>query len=409
MRNSRRRSSSNRGNNSYKGFSGNYRKRSQGGRKRKGIKHAIFDPSSVILKSQTKKNYKTKKEEKHEIINQFSDFKISEKLKNNISFKKYITPTPIQDRVIPHILEGKDVVGIANTGTGKTAAFLIPLINKVIHNQSEKILVIVPTRELAIQVRDELESFSYKLNVFSTICIGGSPIKRQINALRRGQHFVIGTPGRLKDLSQKGVLRFEEFNNIVLDEVDRMLDMGFVREIKQIIDSLSKERQSLFFSATMTNRVEEIMNGFLKNPVHVKIKTRHTSKNIEQKIVKVQGRPKLEILKEILDDHSCEKALVFGRTKRGAEKISRDLQREGLKVGAIHGNKSQGQRQRALKQFRSNQLNVLIATDVVARGLDIDDVTHVINYDLPGTYEDYIHRIGRTGRANKRGIALTFI
>lgn len=409
MRKFNRRSSSGYGRNSKRGFNGNYKKRSQGGGKKKGMRHPIFDPSSVIIKSQAKKSHKPKKEERYEIINQFADFNISDKLKSNISFKKYVTPTPIQDRVIPHILNGKDVVGIANTGTGKTAAFLIPLINKVINNPSEKILVIVPTRELAIQVRDELQSFSYKLDIFSTICIGGSSIKRQINALNRGQHFVIGTPGRLKDLNQKGKLRFEEFNNIVLDEVDRMLDMGFVREIKQIIDSLAKERQSLFFSATMTNRVEEIMKGFLTDPVHVRIKTRQTSKNIEQKIVKIQGRPKLEVLKELLDDHSCEKALVFGRTKRGAEKISRDLQRKGLKVGAIHGNKSQGQRQRALKQFRSNQLNVLIATDVVARGLDIDNVTHVINYDLPGTYEDYIHRIGRTGRAEKRGVALTFV
>ncbi|MFZ5437475.1 MAG: DEAD/DEAH box helicase [Patescibacteria group bacterium] len=392
--------------NGNRGFSGGFGGR--GNNRRSGMKQSIFDPSSVIAKSKTT-NYKPQTEETYEATNQFSDFKIVDELKNNISFKKYTTPTPIQDQVIPHILEGKDVVGIANTGTGKTAAFLIPLLNKVVMNPTEKVLIIVPTRELAVQVRDELASFSYKLNIYSTLCIGGSNINSQINSLKRGQHFVIGTPGRLKDLNQKRKIRFEEFNNIVLDEVDRMLDMGFVKEVKLIIESLAENRQSLFFSATMSTRVEEIMRGFLTDPVHISIKTKQNSGNIEQKIVKIQGRSKLEMLHEFLINESYEKVLVFGRTKRGAEKLSRDLQRKGLKVNAIHGNKSQGQRQKALQQFRANQLQALIATDVVARGLDIDNVTHVINYDLPGTYEDYIHRIGRTGRANKKGIALTFI
>lgn len=392
--------------NGNRGFSGGFGGR--GNNRRSGMKQSIFDPSSVIAKSKTT-NYKPQTKETYEATNQFSDFKIVDELKNNISFKKYTTPTPIQDQVIPHILEGKDVVGIANTGTGKTAAFLIPLLNKVVMNPAEKVLIIVPTRELAVQVRDELASFSYKLNIYSTLCIGGSNINSQINSLKRGQHFVIGTPGRLKDLNQKRKIRFEEFNNIVLDEVDRMLDMGFVKEVKLIIESLAENRQSLFFSATMSTRVEEIMRGFLTDPVHISIKTKENSGNIEQKIVKIQGRSKLEMLHEFLINESYEKVLVFGRTKRGAEKLSRDLQRKGLKVNAIHGNKSQGQRQKALQQFKANQLQALIATDVVARGLDIDNVTHVINYDLPGTYEDYIHRIGRTGRANKKGIALTFI
>jgi len=408
MRNSNRRPSSNRGQSSNRGFNGNYKRRSQGGGQRGGMKHSIFDPSSVIIKSQSKSNT-VYKEEKNEIIHQFSDFKIADEIKKNISFKKYVTPTPIQDQVIPHILDGRDVVGIANTGTGKTAAFLIPLLNKVLENPEEKVLIIVPTRELAIQLRDELSSFAYGLRVFSTLCIGGASINRQIDSLKRGQQFVIGTPGRIKDLNQRRKIRFEDFANIVLDEVDRMLDMGFVREIKAIVDCLPKERQSLFFSATMSARVEDIMRGFLTNPISVTIKSRQTSDNIDQQLMKMHGRSKLEVLQELLGTQDYEKVLVFGRTKRGTEKISKELQRAGLKVNAIHGNKTQGQRQKALQQFKSNQLQALIATDVVSRGLDVDNVTHVINFDLPSSYEDYIHRIGRTGRADKRGVALTFI
>jgi ATP-dependent RNA helicase RhlE len=412
MRNSNRRPSSNRGQSSRSGsrggFNGNYKRRSQGGGRRGGMNHSIFDPSSVIIKSQSKNNT-VYKEEKNEIINQFSDFKIADEIKKNISFKKYVTPTPIQDQVIPHILDGRDVVGVANTGTGKTAAFLIPLLNKVLENPEEKVLIIVPTRELAIQLRDELSSFAYGLRIFSTLCIGGASINRQIDSLKRGQQFVIGTPGRIKDLSQRRKIRFEDFTNIVLDEVDRMLDMGFVREIKAIIDRLPRDRQSLFFSATMSARVEDIMRGFLTNPVSVTIKSRKTSDNIDQQLMKMRGRSKLEVLQELLATEDYEKVLVFGRTKRGTEKISKELQKVGLKVNAIHGNKTQGQRQKALKQFKSNQLQALIATDVVSRGLDVDNVTHVINFDLPSSYEDYIHRIGRTGRADKRGVALTFI
>ncbi len=395
---------SSRGSQNNNRFSNGFNRRND---RRSSMKQAVFDPSAVIAHSKTIKyepqteNYQSK--------NQFNDFAIIHELKKNISFKNYQTPTPIQDQVIPHILSGRDVVGLANTGTGKTAAFLIPLLNKVVVNQTEKVLIIVPTRELAVQVRDELASFAYKLDINSTLCIGGANINSQINSLKNGHNFVIGTPGRLKDLGQKRKIKFEEFNNIVLDEVDRMLDMGFVREIKQIIDALARQRQSLFFSATMSAKIEEIMRGFLTNPIHVVIKSKQTSANIEQEIIQINGRSKIEILQEFLINKEFEKVLVFGRTKRGAEKLSRDLQKRGLKVNAIHGNKSQGQRQRALQEFKTNRLQALIATDVVARGLDIDNVTHVINYDLPGTYEDYIHRIGRTGRADKKGVALTFI
>jgi superfamily II DNA/RNA helicase len=410
MRNTRSFSrSGNRSNGSSFGnkYNSNNRGRSFG-RGGGGRKQATFDPSKLVLKLQNETKEVIQQDE-YQATHQFNDFDLSEKLKKNIARRGYVTPTPIQDQIIPSIIDGRDAVGIANTGTGKTAAFLIPLLNKVIENQNEKVLIIAPTRELALQVRDELTSFSEGLRVHSTLVIGGSAIGRQIDSLRRGQDFVIGTPGRIKDLNQRGKLRFHEFTNIVLDEVDRMLDMGFVHEIRAIIDALPTKRQSLFFSATMTDRVQEIMRGFLIDPVHVTVKTQETAINVRQDVIKLRGRSKIEVLHDLLITKEFQKVLVFGRTKRGAERVTKELQERGFKVNAIHGNKSQGQRQRALKQFRDEHVQALIATDVIARGLDIDNVTHVINYDLPESYEDYVHRIGRTGRANNQGVALTFV
>lgn len=400
----RNRGFSGRGDNQRRGFSSNNFGRRAGG----GRKQATFDPSHLIIQAGLNKKTELVKEE-YQPSNQFSDFAISDQLKKNIASRGYTSPTPIQDQIIPHILEGRDVVGIANTGTGKTAAFLLPLLNKVLTNQNEKVLIITPTRELALQIRDELMSFSQGMRIFSTLVIGGASIGRQIESLKRGQHFVIGTPGRIKDLNQRRKIRFEDFTNIVLDEVDRMLDMGFVHEIREIIKCLPKDRQSLFFSATMTPRVQEIMKGFLTDPVSITIKSKDTSTNVTQEIVKIKGREKIEVLHELLKTDGFEKVLVFGRTKRGTEKISMELKNRGFKADAIHGNKSQGQRQRALRDFKENYLQILVATDVISRGLDIDNVSHVINFDLPESYEDYIHRIGRTGRADKTGVALTFI
>lgn len=384
-------------NNSYRGR----------GRNHRGHKQATFDPTNVVLKSRREEEKIETKE--YQAKHQFSDFDILPILKKSIARRGYTTPTPIQDQIIAPIISGKDAVGIANTGTGKTAAFLIPLMNKVLKNNQERVLIIAPTRELAIQVRNELRAFSDDMPIYSTVCIGGSSIKRQIDALRRDPHFVIGTPGRIKDLNQRKKLKFENFTNIVLDEVDRMLDMGFVHEIRAIIQRLPQTRQSLFFSATMTDRVREIMKGFLNDPVHVTLKSQDIAINVKQKIVKIQGREKIDVLDNFLREDEFDKVLVFGRTKRGAENLSRKLKQRGLRAGAIHGNKSQNQRQRILMEFRKNRLQVLIATDVVARGLDIDNITHVINYDLPESYETYIHRIGRTGRADKVGTALTFV
>lgn len=345
----------------------------------------------------------------HVIKHQFADFLIRDEIKRNIADKGYTIPTPIQDQVIPLILQGKDVIGIANTGTGKTGAFLIPLINKICLDRSQKVLIIAPTRELAVQIEDECNIFAKNLNIFSVLCIGGTSMHNQIYKLRRNHNFVIGTPGRLKDLKEQRVLNFALYNNIVLDEVDRMLDMGFINDIKFIVSHLPNNRQSLFFSATIPHEVTPIMQTFLKNPITVSVKSQEIAASVAQNIIKVNGRKKPDVLQELLRKPEFVKVLIFGRTKWGMEKLAKILTQNGFTVAAIHGNKNQNQRQRALTTFQNNQVRILLATDIASRGLDIDDITHVINYDQPASYEDYIHRIGRTGRADKKGIALTFV
>lgn len=340
----------------------------------------------------------------------FSDFKISDELKKNVIAKGYVTPTPIQDRAIPHILRGEDVVGIANTGTGKTAAFLLPLINKVLLNPKEKILIVVPTRELAIQIDQELKGFTPRLKIFSVCCVGGAPIGRQISELRYHNSFIIGTPGRLKDLIEKNKLNLSGFRTVVLDEADRMLDMGFINDMKFLMSKMLADRHTLFFSATLSKDIEGLIKTFLKNPVTISVKTGDTAKNVEQDIVRVKkGENKIDILHDLLISAGFKKVLIFGKTKHGVEKLSVTLAARGFKVESIHGNKNHSRRQRALKMFKDDQVQVLVATDVAARGLDIADVSHVINYDIPATHDDYVHRIGRTGRGNKKGKALTFI
>jgi len=339
----------------------------------------------------------------------FVDFSLCDQLKKNIKTIGYKNPTPIQDQVIPLLIEGKDVIGIARSGTGKTAAFLMPLINKVYKDRSKKVLVVAPTRELAIQIGREFKELARQMHLFSVVCIGGVSIGRQISGLRKRPNFVIGTPGRLKDLDQRRVLHFSDYSAIVLDEVDRMLDMGFMPDVKHIISRLPQPRQSLFFSATLPDKMRSVARDFLKNPVSISIRSDRMPANIDQDIIKVNGKVKIELLHELLIQEGFNKVLVFGRTKRGIEKLARALRKRGFRVASIHGNKTQNQRQRALEQFRNNRIKVLLATDIASRGLDIDNVTHVINYDLPESYEDYIHRIGRTGRMDKKGTALTFI
>jgi ATP-dependent RNA helicase RhlE len=340
----------------------------------------------------------------------FADFKIEESLKANVIKKGYTTPTPIQDKAIPHVLKGEDVVGIANTGTGKTAAFLIPLINKVIKNPNENILVMVPTRELAIQIDEELKALTPGMKIYSVCCVGGAPISMQIRDLRYKNNFIIGTPGRLKDLERRRSIDFSEFATVVLDEADRMLDMGFIADMKYVMGLMPTERHTLFFSATMSRDIEVLIKDFLKNPVSISVKTGDTSKSVDQDVVRVdRDGNKLDVLHDLLNQKDFSKVLIFGRTKHGVEKLSDMLIAKGFKAESIHGDKNHGRRQRALLAFKDNKVQILVATDVAARGLDIPNVTHVINYDIPETYEDYVHRIGRTGRGGAKGKALTFI
>ncbi|OGG03539.1 hypothetical protein A2W14_03060 [Candidatus Gottesmanbacteria bacterium RBG_16_37_8] len=344
------------------------------------------------------------------VKNSFNDFQIDQRLKQNIFSRGYSQPTPIQDQVIPHILAGRDVVGIANTGTGKTVAFLIPLLNKINHQRTDKVLIVVPTRELAVQINDELKFFSKSLNIYSVLVIGGNSLNRQVFELKRNPHFIISTPGRLKDMVNRKFIQLSNYNNIVLDEVDRMVDIGFINEIKFIISRLPTIRQSLFFSATVPPEVNNIIASFLNNPVIVSVKISETAQGIDQDIIHIKNNEdKINKLQNLLRQEEFKKVLVFGRTKWGVERLSKHLEKNGFSVASIHGNKSQNQRIKALTLFRQNLLQVLVATDVVARGMDIDDVSHVVNFDEPDSYTDYIHRIGRTGRANKQGKALTFI
>lgn len=347
---------------------------------------------------------------RYEIKHSFRDFGLLPELYTNLERKHYLIPTPIQDRAIPYLMEGRDLIGTANTGTGKTAAFLLPLINKIAQDRTQKVLIIAPTRELAQQINDEFREFAVGLGLYSAICVGGTSISRQISEVRRQPSFVIGTPGRLKDLAERQLIRFESFQNIVLDEVDRMLDMGFVNEIKAILHKLPEKRQSLFFSATIPSKIQDLVKQFLQDPITISVIQGETAENVDQDIVRVRdSASKFDQLREVLKLEEVKKVLIFSETKAGVNKLTVSLVNTGFKADCIHGNKRQNYRQKALAAFKNNYVNILVATDVAARGLDIRDITHVINYTVPQTYNDYIHRIGRTGRGEKKGKALTFV
>ncbi len=368
-------------------------------------KSQLGDDINVFIKKATQ----TPEAEKFTPHNSFADFDIHPILKQNISAKGYTHPTPIQDETIQPLLDGRDLIGIANTGTGKTAAFLIPLINKIYADKSERMIILTPTRELAGQINEEFHILSREMKIYSSLVIGGANIHRQISDIRRRPGAIIGTPGRIKDLIERRVLNLADFHTFVLDEVDRMVDIGFIREIEYFVSLLPERRQSLFFSATVPPKARQALDSFVKDPVHVSVKMQETAENIDQDVVKVNGGNKLEKLHDILNQDEVEKVLIFGRTKFGIEKLDKLLTERGFKVGSIHGNRRQSQRQKILKKFKQDDIKILLATDVASRGLDIDNVSHVINYDLPETYDDYVHRIGRTGRANKKGTALTFV
>ncbi len=341
----------------------------------------------------------------------FTDFGFSPQLERNLTDHGYETPTPVQDAAIKPVMAGRDLIGIANTGTGKTAAFMLPIIQRMQSDPNAgPALVLAPTRELAIQIDEEFRSFAKGLGLFSALCLGGMNIRPQIKALKRNPQIIIGTPGRLKDLFQQKVLRLNRVSVVVLDEADRMLDMGFIKDIQFLLSQLPAERQSLCFSATIPNEIRRLLDTMLRDPVTVSVRTRETADQVNQDVIKARSKDeKIQILHELLAKPEFDKVLIFGRTKWSVQRLSETISKHGVKAEAIHGNKSQPQRQRALKAFSAGNVAVLVATDVAARGLDIPDVSHVINFDQPNSYEDYVHRIGRTGRAGKAGQALTFI
>ncbi len=376
---------------------------SRGGGKRTG---AYIHPSKFINKATV-----TAEDAPYEPTHLFTDFNFVPALQKNIDFKGYVKPSAIQDQSIAHTMQGRDVIGLANTGTGKTAAFLLPIIDKLYANRdANSVLIIAPTRELAQQIQEQFRDFSYNMKLYSTLIVGGTNMDRQIRELRRGPHVIIGTPGRLMDLIKRGEFKLDHVKTLVLDEADRMLDMGFINDIRTIVSGTPSDRQTLFFSATITPSIAALTQEFLDNPETVSVRTADTSERVDQDVVETDGKEhKLETLLNLLNNEEFEKVLVFGETKFGVQRLSDHLDKSGVPSAAIHGNKSQSQRQRALKAFKDNKVRVMVATDVAARGLDIPNVSHVINFDQPQTYEDYVHRIGRTGRGTATGKALTFI
>lgn len=372
--------------------------------KQRGPKKENIHPSRYVkaAKIVDTEDYKPK--------NSFADFKVAPTLARNIADKGFAAPLPIQDEAIPLGLKGSDIIGIANTGTGKTAAFAIPVLNALMQDRNSKALIMAPTRELAEQILQECKSLARGGNVFWALLIGGSSMHYQLKDLSRRPNLIIGTPGRIKDHVQRKSLELNKFNIVVLDEVDRMLDMGFVGDMREILGKLNTNRQSFFFSATMDSKVRNLIDEFSNAPESISVKSSESSDNVEQNIVSfAHSGEKIEKLHELLINDRKNKVLIFDETRRSVESLAKILHQRGFKSDSIHGGKSQGQRKRALSKFKDSHTTVLVATDVAARGIDIRDITHVINYSTPQSYDDYIHRIGRAGRAGRKGHALTFI
>ena len=327
----------------------------------------------------------------------------------------YTEPTPIQSQAIPHLMEGKDLLGIAQTGTGKTGAFALPLINRLAQNKIKarparmRSLILTPTRELASQINESIKSYSKGMNIKTTVIFGGVGERPQIMAMSQGVDILIATPGRLLDLMSYGHIKYDQLEVFILDEADRMLDMGFFNDVKKVIAKLPTEKQTLLFSATMPNDISSLAHSLLKNPVRIEVTPPSTTvERIEQKLMYCLGTKKHELLKLIIKENDIKCGLVFTRTKHGADRVVKHLQAAHIPCAAIHGNKSQGARENALAQFKNGRVTILVATDIAARGIDVNGVTHVINYNLPDDAESYVHRIGRTARAGKEGVAIAF-
>lgn len=364
-----------------------------------------IDPARFVAEAKPRQEA-----EAYQPQHRFSDFAINPIIATNLAKKGYETPSPIQDKAIPFALEGKDVLGLASTGTGKTAAFAVPLLHQMIEDPTKSALIIAPTRELAQQIETECRSIGKGSGLMGALLIGGSSMRNQLLDLKAGARIVIGTPGRIKDHLERGTLRLDNFSIAVLDEVDRMLDMGFIGDIRHILSHMPAERQSLFFSATITPAIRGLIDTFTDDPVMVKIEASKASENVHQNVINFSdGTDKFEKLKELLAHESVSKAIIFDETQRGVERLYRSLSDHGFSVDSMHGGKSQGQRQRALRQFKNSDITFLVATDVAARGIDVADISHVVNYSIPEVYDDYIHRIGRAGRAGRVGYAFTFV
>ena len=344
----------------------------------------------------------------------FSALGLAEPLQRALSARDHHTPTPIQAKAIPALLDGRDILGIAQTGTGKTAAFALPILDTLSRKRSSgrrrnpRALVLAPTRELAIQIGEEFRAYGQHLKLHHAVVFGGVSQKPQVTALKRGVDILVATPGRLLDLMGQGLVCLDQVDHFVLDEADRMLDMGFVRDVRRIVAVLPEARQSLLFSATMPHEISRLSGDLLNEPMRIEVAPQATPiERIAQRVYHVDAGAKKGLLIKILGDPTLTRVLVFARTKHRANRVTEQLTKSGITADAIHGNKSQGARQRALKRFRDGEVRVLVATDIAARGIDVDEVSHVINYELPNEPESYVHRIGRTARAGADGIALS--
>lgn len=341
-----------------------------------------------------------------------ADFPVNPKILANLAKKGYTHPTEIQDKTLESVLAGRDIIGIAQTGTGKTGAFLIPVLHQLIGKPAAyQVLIVTPTRELAVQIDSELKSMTEGLGIYSTCLIGGTNLAKDLQALRKPSHIVVGTPGRMNDLSRQRALHYKNFQILILDEFDRLLDMGFQKDIQYMVDAMTNREQTILFSATEDKKQKSIMDNLLVNPVAVRVSAGNVSgDHIDQEIIRVKpGENKMSILISMLKKEEFKKVIVFAETKRWVKVVCRDIQAAGIKADQIHGNKSQNYRLNALDNFKKEAIQVLVATDVAARGLDISQVSHVINFQQPMSMDSYIHRIGRTGRAGLAGKAFTFV
>lgn len=349
------------------------------------------------------------------ILTQFTDLGLAEPLLKALAAEGYATPTPIQARAIPHILAGKDMFGAAQTGTGKTAAFSLPMLHRMLNQprrmqpRSVRALILSPTRELAAQIEANIATYAQFTTVKSAVIFGGVPVGKQIRALGQHVDILVATPGRLLDLVDQRAVSLREIEFLVLDEADQMLDLGFIHALRRIATLIPAKRQTLLFSATMPKQIREIASAYLTDPVEVAVTpVATTAEKVEQRVIHTQPGDKPVLLAKTLSVPEMERAIVFTRTKHGADKVVRQLEQSGIKAAAIHGNKSQGQRERALGAFRDGELRILVATDIAARGIDVDGISHVVNFDLPNVPETYVHRIGRTARAGATGVAIAF-